>query len=114
LNFGGERCFSAVIGDLCQSYAQVLKWVRQKSLLLVQFLKLLAFFCVEIVRNLVFFEVLKMRTCAFDAKTGFMVVKSGVKKNKPNSKPIQTQFKPKQTQNKPNQTQFPRHFAYPF
>jgi hypothetical protein len=29
-----------------------------------------------------------------------------VKKNKPNSKPIQSQFKPKQTQNKPNQTQF--------
>jgi hypothetical protein len=28
------------------------------------------------------------------------------RKNKPNSKPIQTQFKPKQTQFKPKQTQF--------
>jgi hypothetical protein len=29
-----------------------------------------------------------------------------IRKNKPNSKPIQTQLKPKQSQNKPNQSQF--------
>ena len=29
--FWGQVCFSAVSGDLCQSNAQVLRWVRQKS-----------------------------------------------------------------------------------
>ncbi len=42
----------------------------------MKFLKVLAFFYVKIVRKLVFLEVFKMRTCAIDAKSGFMRVKS--------------------------------------
>ena len=48
----------------------------------MKFLKVLSLFYVKIVRNLVFFEILFFKTCAFDAKSGFMGVKSGGKKKR--------------------------------